>query len=132
MPRSSRRLHAGYALPMLGALALLYTQQVSATPEVLSACPQWLDVDGNGLYWLSQHDDRQVRQLSLADGRLTKLGKVCSTSLSGSPIADRDALYCIDDNWQNLVRVDKKSGAKKRKQHEIEKLRVREKVSARG
>ena len=110
----SRPRRLAYALSLLGAALFAPSPKVAAeqSAEIIAPCPQWLDGDATHLYWMSQHDDREVRKLALADGSITKLGKDCSASLTGSPIADREALYCIDGNWRNLLRIDKASGAK--------------------
>lgn len=100
----------------MGALVLTFATigHVSAAGpgDVVTGCPQWMGVDGSSLFWVSQHDDRALRKMSLPGGQVTAFGKDCSTYVSGSFAVDREALYCIDENWRNLSRIDKATGAK--------------------
>jgi hypothetical protein len=45
-----------------------------------------------------------------SDGPPVLLGRGCTRMSAGSVRLDREAIYCTDGNWQNVLRLDKASG----------------------
>lgn len=66
--------------------------------------------DDSGAYWLSQFDDGSLHRLP-PDGPSTLLGRGCSRMGEGTVRMDREAVYCTDGNWQNILRMDKRDGS---------------------
>lgn len=80
------------------------------TPSGSFACPNWMGADDSAVFWVSQFDDGSMHRQP-TDGPPVLLGRGCTRMAQGSVRLDRDAIYCTDGNWQNILRLDKSSGA---------------------
>ena len=81
----------------------------SGPQSVVSACPNWMGADSDALFWVSQFDDGTLHKMA-GGGPVVGLGRGCSRMTPGSLQMDRDALFCTDGNWQNILRMDKATG----------------------
>lgn len=111
-PSSRSRSAARLAL-LLGSLSgLLAAAPSLAQPaaSTVAACPNWMGADDSAAYWLSQFDDGSLHKQPL-DGPPVLLGRGCTRMAEGSVRMDREAIYCTDGNWQNILRMDKASGS---------------------
>lgn len=111
-PSSRWRSVARTALLGCALLGLSFGESIHAQPSAatVAACPNWMGADESAAYWLSQFDEGSLHKQPL-DGPSVLLGRGCSRMADGSVRMDREAIYCIDGNWQNILRMDKSSGA---------------------
>jgi len=108
---SSRWRSAARLALFSGAVSSLFAAGLSRAQlaTTVAACPSWIAADGAAAYFVSQFDDGSLHKQPL-DGPGVLLGRGCTRMAEGSVRMDRDAIYCIDGNWQNILRMDKTSG----------------------
>ena len=114
----SRRSAAsfGYGLALLCGLTAAPVAWGQPAPAAntatgsTAACPNWMGADEGAVYWVSQFDEGSMHRQP-TDGPPVLLGRGCTRMAAGSVRLDREALYCTDGNWQNILRLDKTSGA---------------------
>lgn len=101
---------AGFLAAPTGSAQTPAQAPAAAAAGTGTACPNWMGADESTLYWVSQFDDGAMHRQP-SDGPPVLLGRGCTRMSAGSVRLDRDAIYCTDGNWQNVLRLDKVSGA---------------------
>jgi hypothetical protein len=111
VPSSRHRSAAGLGLLVCALIPLLFPGQSAAqsAAATVAACPNWIGADESAAYWLSQFDDGSLHKQP-ADGPPVLLGRGCTRMAEGTVRMDREAIYCTDGNWQNILRMEKTSG----------------------
>lgn len=103
-------LAAGLAAPV--AIAQPAEPAAAAPATTVSAgtaCPNWMGADESAAFWVSQFDDGAMHRQP-TDGPPVLLGRGCTRMAAGSVRLDREAIYCTDGNWQNILRLEKVTG----------------------